>query len=41
MKANNNDHKAVDIKVKMDKCTIAPHPEMVRNYDADEPCEME
>jgi hypothetical protein len=26
-------------KKDLDQCTIAPHPEMVRNTDADEPCD--
>ena len=26
-------------KDKLDQCISAPHPEMVRNTDADEPCD--
>ena len=26
-------------KVKIDQCLSAPHPEMARNTDADEPCD--
>ena len=26
-------------KNRLDQCTSAPHPEMARNTDADEPCD--
>jgi hypothetical protein len=26
-------------KKKLDQCTTAPHPEMARNTDSDEPCD--
>ena len=25
--------------IELDKCVTAPHPEMIRNSDADEPCD--
>lgn len=28
-----------EVKHSLDKCINAPHPEMARNSDSDEPCE--
>jgi len=33
----NNEYKQT--KEELDRCTIAPHPEMVRNFESDDPCE--
>lgn len=30
-----------EVKHTLDKCINAPHAEMARNYDPDEPCETE
>lgn len=42
MKHLNEEHENIEQKEKMlstDKCLSAPHPEMARNNEMDEPCE--
>ena len=39
MKAESKNEK--EVKHALDKCINAPHAEMARNYDPDEPCETE
>lgn len=42
MKEKTDNIKPVDkVKgnVELDRCVTAPHPEMIRNTNADEPCE--
>ncbi|HOP64425.1 MAG TPA: hypothetical protein PK358_15410 [Spirochaetota bacterium] len=36
-----NNIKQKKVKQTLDKCLSAPHPEMARNNDTDEPCEAE
>lgn len=37
----NKDIKKKEVKHELDKCVSAPHPEMARNNETDEPCDVE
>ena len=44
MKNLNEKHEDIknkELLQKVDKCVSAPHPEMARNNETDEPCETE
>ncbi len=41
IRKENNNLKKKEVKYSLDKCVNAPHPEMARNSDTDEPCEIE
>lgn len=34
-----SDIKKIQDNMKLDKCVTAPHPEMIRNTNKDEPCD--
>ena len=36
-----HENKSKEKKEPLDKCISAPHPEMARNSESDEPCETE